>query len=260
MIKSLPAFLFIFVIVFPVSAQATPLTGVVKSDTGQPIPKVKVVTNAPLEKQAKFLGINMTYHHYETTTDERGSFRLPDHGRVVYFMRLDKRPVTKILSSSIANIQVEMEEASTTLWKVPQCKAESGNTRTGIAFKVLAADGVQAKKVLRFDLDTYYYGYQMPDGKFEAMVNWQDSTSDHPSDERLLESIEFTERVWMAGKRVGYDIRGERQDGKVWRFVSYRWGAISYQGNSRDAAKVFDKMIDGMCFDEADAKKYPDEN
>jgi len=42
--------------------------------------------------------------------------------------------------------------------------------------------------------------------------------------------------------------------------VSYRWGAISYQGNSLEAAKVFDNMIDGICFDDGDAKKYPKEN
>lgn len=260
MIKSLPAFLFIFVIVFPVSAQATPLTGVVKSDTGQPIPKVKVVTEAPLEKRTKFLGMSMSSQRYVVMSDEKGFFRLPDHGRLVYFTHPKKRPVTKTLSFSVANIQVIMDEASATLWKVPQCNAESGSMRTGVAFKVLAADGVQARKILRFDLDTYYYGYQMPDGNFETLVNWQDSTSDHPSEKWLLEAKEFTERVWMSGKRMGYDVRGERPDGKVWRFVSYRWGAISYQGNAREAAKVFDKMIDGMCFDEEDAKKYPDEN
>ena len=153
-----------------------------------------------------------------------------------------------------------MEEAAATLWKVPQCKTESDKERTGIAFKVLAPEDVQVKKDVRFDLDVYYYGYQMPDGKFEVMVNWQDSTSSHPSEEALLEAKEFTERVWKSGERFGYDVRGERHDGKVWRFVSYRWGAISYQGNSREAAKAFDRMIDGMCFDEKDAKKYPDEN
>jgi len=153
-----------------------------------------------------------------------------------------------------------MEEVAATLWKVLQCKVESDKARSGIAFKVLVPDDVQAKKDVRFDLAAYLYGYQMPDGKFEVMVNWQDSTSSHPSEDTLLEAKEFTERVWVAGERFGYDIRGERRDGKVWRFVNYRWGAISYQGNSREAAKEFDKMIDGMCFDEEDAKKYPDDN
>lgn len=260
--KSIIPLLFLFFLstTFESSLRATPLSGTIKSETGQPIPKVKVLTYAPLQKQTKFIGMNMTMQLYEVSSDANGVFHLPDHGRIIYFSQPERRPVTKILPLAATTVQVVMEDAATTLWKVPQCKAESDKARTGIAFKVLAPDDVQVKKGVRFDLDIYYYGYQMPDGKFELMVNWQDSTSSHPSDETLLEAKEFTERVWAAGERFGYDIRGERHDGKVWRFVSYRWGAISYQGNSREAAKVFDKMIDGMCFDEEDAKKYPNEN
>ena len=253
--------LLIFVVITSESlAHATSLTGTVTSEKGQPIPKVKVLTYAPLEKRTEFLGMNMTMQRYEVLSDEKGFFRLPDHGRVVYFMHPERRPVTKILPISATTAQVVMEDAAATLWRVPQCKAGADGARTGIAFKVLAPDSVQVKKGVRFDLDVYYYGYQMPDGQFEVMVNWQDSTSSHPSEGALLNAREFTERMWVSGKRLGYDVRGERSDGKLWRFVSYRWGAISYQGNSREAAKVFDKMIDGMCFDEEDAKKYPDEN
>lgn len=263
MIKSFFSALSLILLVFTLreSTDATPLTGVIKSETGQPVAKVKVLTYAPLEKRTKFLSVDMTTHRYEVLSDEKGFFRLPDHGRVVYFMHPDKRSATKILSLSVKTIQLVMEAASASLWKVPQCSAvPDANARTGIAFKVLQPAGVQGRKGVRFGLDTYSYGYEMPDGKFEVMVNWQDSTSDHPSEGWLLEAKEFTERVWIAGNRVGYDIRGERQDGKVWRFVSYRWGAISYQGNVKEAAHVFDQMIDGMCFNEEEAKKYPDEN
>jgi len=245
---------------FQVSAGATPLSGIIKSEKGQPIPKVKVLTEAPLQKQTKFLGMNMTTQRYEVISDQKGFFRLPDHGRVVYFTHPARRPVTKILPLSATTIEVVMEAAAATLWKVPQCNADSDKARTGIAFKVFAPDEVLVKKGVRFGLDIYYYGYRMPDGKFEVMVNWQDSTSSHPREKTLLESKEFTERVWVAGNRFGYDIRGEMRDGKVWRFVSYRWGAITYQGNSGESAQVFDRMIDGMCFDEGDAKKYPNEN
>lgn len=240
---------------------ATPLSGLIKSEASQPIPKVKVITYAPLDKQTKFLGLNMTTKRHEAYSDEKGVFRLPDHGRIVYFTHPEKRPLTKIVDFSASTLHVTMEEASATLWKVPQCSAiPDANHRPGIAFKVNVPDGVIVKKDVRFDLDVYYYGYRMPEGKFEVMVNWQDSTSAHPSEEWLLEAKRFTERVWMAGKRLGYDIRGERPDGKVWRYVVYRWGALSYQGNSSEAAKIFDKMIDGMCFSEEDAKKYPDED
>lgn len=242
-------------------AGATPLSGVIKSPTGQPIAKVKVLTFAPLEKQTKFLGVNMSTQRYEVLSDDKGSFRLPDHGRIVYFTHAEKqRPVTKILPLTVTNIEVVMEDAATTLWKVPLCKATSDETRPGVAFKLVVSDNILVKKSVRFELDIYVYGYQMPDGKFASMGNWQDSTSSHPGEELLLDAKEFTERVWVAGERFGYDVRGVSRDGKFWRFISYRWGAISYHDISPEAAKAFDKIIDGMCFDEADAKKYPKEN
>ena len=235
-------------------AVATPLSGVIKSVNGQPIPKVKVLTFAPLHSPTTTRG-------YEAISDEKGSFHLPDHGRIIYFTHsAEHHPVTKILPLSATRVQVVMEEAATTLWKVPLCKGTKDETRPGVAFKVIVAEGVVVKKILRFDLDTYVYGYQRSDGKFDSMANWQDSTSSHPEDKILLDAEQFTERVWIGGERFGYDIRGVSRNGKSWRFVSYRWGAISYHDNSPEAAKAFDKMIDGMCFDEADAKKYPNEN
>lgn len=247
-------------LLFNSSAIATPLTGTIRSDKGRPLAKVKVLTYAPIRKQAKFLGQAMTMQRYEVVSDDKGFFRLPDHGRVIYFTHPELRPVTKIIPLTTATIQVVMEDAAASLWTVPQCKAESAKQQAGIAFKVIVPEIVLVKKGVRFDLDVYYYGYKIADGSIEVMVNWQDSTSSHPSEETLIGSKRFTERMWRSGKRFGYDVRGERRDGKVWRFVSYRWGAISYQGNSPEAARVFDMMIDGICFDEEDAKKYPTEN
>lgn len=242
-------------------AGATPLRGVIKSVNGQPIPKVKVLTFAALQSPTTFMGLSMSTHRYDAISDEKGFFHLPDHGRIIYFTHsAEHRPVTKILPLSATTIQVVMEEAATTLWKVPLCKSTSDEIRTGVAFKLIVPDGVLVKKILRFDLDTYVYGYQRSDGKFDSMSNWQDSTSSHPEEHILLDAEQFTERVWIGGERFGYDVRGVSRDGKFWRFVSYRWGAISYYDNSPEAAKAFDKMIDGMCFDEADAKKYTNEN
>jgi hypothetical protein len=240
---------------------ATPLSGVIRSPNGQRMPRVKVLTFAPLMRQTKFPDANMSTQRYEVMSDDKGFFRLPDHGRVVYFTHAEQqRPVTKILPLTATNIEVAMEDAAPTRWKVPLCKATSGEARNGVAFKVVVPDYVLVKKGVQFDLDIYAYGYQIHDGNFESMVNWQDSTASHPREEILLGAKEFTERVWVARDRFGYDVRGQGRDGKFWRFVSYRWGAISYQSNSLEAAKVFDDMIDGMCFDNEDGRKYPKEN
>ncbi|HXK39659.1 MAG TPA: hypothetical protein VJ837_02395, partial [Candidatus Paceibacterota bacterium] len=88
----------------------------------------------------------------------------------------------------------------------------------------------------------------------EVLINWWGSTSLEPQDEYLLKSTEFTQRMWVSGAKWGYEFRGTRPDGKVWRRIAIRNGAITYQGNTTEAAKVFDSMIDGMCFDESAVK------
>ena len=81
------------------------------------------------------------------------------------------------------------------------------------------------------------------------LINWWESTSLEPAEKYLLESREFSQRMWMSGDKWGYEFRGTMQDGKLWRRISIRNGAITYQGNPKEAAKVFDGMIDAVCFD-----------
>ncbi len=71
-----------------------------------------------------------------------------------------------------------------------------------------------------------------------------------PDKEFVLASKEFSERTWKSGDITGYEIRGVKSDGKWWRRVSFKGGAIAYQGNSEEAAKVFDSLIDNMCLEE----------
>ena len=75
-----------------------------------------------------------------------------------------------------------------------------------------------------------------------------------PEDKYLLESRDFSQRVWVSDEKWGYEFRGTMSDGKVWRRIAIRNGAITYQGNTREAAKVFNSMIDAMCFDESAVK------
>jgi hypothetical protein len=70
---------------------ATPLSGVIRSQNGQPIPRMKVLTFAPLVRQTKFPDANMSTQRYEVMCDDKGFFRLPDHGRVVYFTHAEQQ-------------------------------------------------------------------------------------------------------------------------------------------------------------------------
>jgi hypothetical protein len=236
-------------------AYAAELMGVVKSDKGVAIADVDVLTHAPLRdgNGKEFPG---PFKPLETKTDKNGVFKLPDHGRIVYFKRQDLNPVTKILEPSADRVEVVMKDASSTTWKIPSCSTvPDGSNRVGIVFKVALPDDVLYRKRAGIDSDEYLFGFDTGGGKFEAMVNWGGSTSIEPREDDLLNSKVFSERSWRSGNTIGYEVRGIKSDGKLWRRVSFRWGAIAYQGNSEKSAKAFDKLIDSVCFDESSLGK-----
>jgi hypothetical protein len=236
-------------------AYAVELKGVVKSEAGIPLADVDILTHAPqLDGNGKeFPG---AYMLLETKTDRNGVFKLPDHGRVVYFKRQDLNPVTKILELSADRVEIVMKDASSTIWKMPSCSTvPDSSKRVGIVFKVALPDNLPFGKRATVDSDEYIFGFDMGGGKFEAMVNWGGSTSIEPDEDVLLSSKEFSERSWRSGGVIGYEIRGVKSDGKLWRRVSFSWGAIAYQGNSESSAKAFDKLMDGVCFDESSLDK-----
>ena len=234
------------------TCSATELSGVVKSEDGKPLPGVQILTYAPAGP-ASILGrqVATSTERYEVATNSDGSFKIPSHGQLVYFHRADLRPLTKVLDLAAKHVDVTMEEAARTLWKVPACSASDKSTRVGIGFMFKVPENVMARKDdKRFEEDGYLFGYRIGD-EVEVLITWWGSTSLEPQDEYLLKSAEFTQRMWVSGTKWGYEFRGTRSDGKVWRRIAIRNGAITYQGNTAAAAKVFDSMIDGMCFDES---------
>lgn len=244
-------FLTLLLVVFLPSIKAVPLKGIITSDKGTPLSGVQVLSYAPLKNGPKVIGIQTTTRRHEVTTDQNGLFTLPDHGRVVYFRRNDLAPITKILDMSATKADIVMQDASPSMWKIPACSSLPDHPkRVGIVFKVLLPENVPFRKREGVDSDEYMFGFDAGGNRFEVMVNWGGSTSIEPQEELLLESKTISERLWASGQTIGHDLRGVKSSGLLWRRVSFRWGAISYQGNSEKSAKIFDKLIDNVCFDE----------
>jgi len=247
--------LLIATIILSSTANAVELTGIVKSEDGKPLAGVEISTYAPAGP-GKVLGIQAaeTSKHYEVKTDASGAFKLPSHGRIIHFHRADLRPLTKIVELTLPQLEVTMEDGSKTLWKIPACSATDKSARVGVGFMVTAPANVMAKKdTERFEEGGYFYGFQAGP-KVEMMVNWWESTSLHPEDRFLLESRDLTLRMWSSGEKWGYEYRGTMPDGRLWRRVTIKNGAIAYQGVSKETAAAFDPMIDGMCLDESAVK------
>ena len=232
------------------------ITGVVKSETGAPLAGVQILTYAPYEGTIS-LGtakLAASTKRYEVTTDTNGRFKIPSHGQLIFFSRTDLRPLTKIVDLSLTQLDVTMEDVAKSLWNVPPCSASDKANRVGIGFMVTVPKDVMVKKDNKnFDEGAYLFGFQTKD-RVEILINWWDPTSLEPSDEYLLDSKDFSQRKWTSGDKSGHEFRGIRSDGRVWRRVSLKNGVITYQGNSPEAAKVFDSMIDGMCFDASAVK------
>ena len=228
------------------------LSGLIKSRDGKPLAGVKVFTYAPEKGKIEPLGLQTAARLYETESDPQGFFKLPSHGRVVHFRGKDLRPLTKILDLAVTRIDVTMEDGATSLWKIPACSALlDRQERVGIGFRVVVPANVMVKKDDgRFEDGGYFFGYDNH-AQIETMINWWESTSLEPSEKYLLDSKEFSQRMWSSGSKWGLEFRGVKTDGKLWRWISLRNGAITYQGNQRQSAEVFDVMIDNMCFDES---------
>ena len=244
--------LLITTVVLTSTSSAAEIKGVVKSEDGKPLAGVEIKTDAPAGP-AKILGIQVaeSTKGYEAKTDLSGAFELPAHGRVIYFYRDDLRPLALVVALGLRQIEVTMEEGSGSLWKIPACTAHDKASRIGVGFMVTASEKVMVRKDTdRFEDGGYFFAYRVGP-KVELMVNWWESTSLHPEEKFLIESRDFTLRKWSSGEKWGYEYRGTMPDGRMWRRVTLKNGAITYQTTSKEAAGAFDQLIDDMCFDAA---------
>lgn len=238
-------------------SSAAELRGVVKSETGTPLNGVAILTYAPHEGTINLGSMKLpaSSKRYEVTTDANGGFVIPSHGRLVYFYRADLRPLTKIVDLSVTKLEVVMEDGAKSLWNIPACSASDKSNRVGVGFMVTVPGDVVFKKAAddMFEGGGYFFGYRIND-RFEGLINSWESTSLQPSEELLLKAKDFSERRWASGNKWGHDFRGTLSDGKLWRRISTRNGAMTYQTKSSEAAKLFDTMLDTMCFDESAVK------
>ncbi|MGI8469149.1 MAG: carboxypeptidase-like regulatory domain-containing protein [Pyrinomonadaceae bacterium] len=218
---------------------AQELKGFVKNQDGKPISEVFVQPEGYI---------------YSTKTDANGFFNLRmtkywEKG-IVFF---DKKgfqaqavPVDSIAKE--LNIVLKDEENSEIV-TIPNCTAnQDKNVRLVGHYLILSAP-----KKLKFKsgTDTDYIYYRIGFGKGNNK-SWLEGGlgnlygSEYPSSNFIDKSTNFSYRR----TNLGLDWRGITNDGIIWRWI----GSVSifetyyYQTKSKEAAEVFDKILDGMCF------------
>lgn len=229
------------------ATSASGLTGKVKSETGKPLAGVEILTYAPAGP-ATILGrqVQSSSKRYEVKTAADGTFSIPSHGQFVFFHRSDLRPLTKMIELTARHVEITMEDGSKSLWNVPACSAQDKKERLGVGLLVRVPANVVSKK--DEEQSRYFFEYRAGE-QLQKMVNWWDSTSLQPADETLLQSTQFSQRMWKSGDKWGYDFRGTLPNGSAWRWIAIKNGAIVYRGTPKEPTTIFDSMLHNLCLD-----------
>jgi Carboxypeptidase regulatory-like domain len=221
---------------------ADELTGTVRSKSGKPLANVSVTSQCERCVQTK--------------TDANGFFRLPAHGRVVFFRYPGFRPLSKILDSTPTAVQIVLEESAQSEWKVPSHQNASRAERyIGDESKLAVPRRMVLKKVQ--DADYLLYVIHDRKNKRELLEVWfgLNVSRGYPPDDLLISSSEFTERSWMCDIGTGVDLRGRLKSGERWRWISLVLGMATYRVTSEEAANSFDRIIDSFYCDAGFSKK-----
>lgn len=66
-------------------------------------------------------------------------------------------------------------------------------------------------------------------------------------DQDVWSSVEYHETVFTVDNRRIVDARGRTAAGKHWGFLGQLGETASYRDADADAARILDRVLDGMC-------------
>jgi hypothetical protein len=228
-------FCLIFTTVNTSHAQLIEIQGFVKNTEGKPIEDVFISSFGKTDKNGFFkISSDVLIKYWKTLI-------LHKEGFVPKVIKLDA-------SNLSLNIILESEKENS-LWKIPNCSLTKTkqNKIIGKYLKLTIPKKMKFKSGV--DTDYIYYSIGFKEGK---KTHWLRGglgslyAGVYPSGETLLDLQDYS----YLRTSVGIDWRGITKEGKFWRY----FGAVSlfetyhYETDSKEVADVFDKIIDGVCF------------
>ena len=216
------------------------VSGRVVAESGEPLSGVRV--------------INLSFG--EATTGEGGQFRIEppsnlrthvDGEQVFRFTRAGYRPITRVLTTGAAAIEVALQKTDSTssTW-TPQFCASTNNMMVG---GIMAFTLPKAAKVKRGqDID-----YSMAFVEYKGSVlrlGWGPTWSWGLPGPAFFKGIS---RVDERDLQFHPDIpireyKGTRSNGKYFRWIGTLGETIEYEDASREAATFFDAILDTLCW------------
>ena len=188
-------------------------------------------------------------------TDETGHFKIASDVLMRYWKTLifDKKgfvPKVVSLDASNRNLTIILEpETDNRVWDLPSCSAAkvNGSRFVGQYLRLTVPKELKFKSGVDADYISYVIGLPERGNKHWLRGGWGNLYGDvYPGGEKLFSLDHYSYRRTS----VGIDWRGVTNDGKYWRY----FGAPSvfetyhYETDSKRAADMFDKILDGVCF------------
>jgi hypothetical protein len=214
-------------------AQVITIEGHVRTPQGEPINDVRI------DRLGK--------------TDETGHFKIAaDFLRYWKTLWVDKKGfVPQIVSinptPSILDITLEAEK-DTSVSDIPLCSAAkvSGTRFVGKYLRLTVPKELKFKTGVDADYIYYHIGYAKNGKTGWLRGGWGNLYGDvYPPGETLLRLDHYSYRRTA----VGIDWRGVTKDGKYWRYFGAPsfFDTYDYETDSKEAADLFDKILDGVC-------------
>lgn len=237
------------------------ITGTVTSSrAGNPVPGVYVMSEG----------------HERTRSDAKGHYVLVPQrlkrsntpSQISVFFRAEGfRPLTRLAETKNAVLNVALEDAAASEWRVPSC-GDVWKTRPvcgqGLSVRLPSTIGYKmeftlpcgtAKPGAYADADYGGETVAYKEGGKEYTLSTLTGPlccSGGPGADYYMNSRSWSERSWAFYPRQspfeGLDARGVSKDGTYWRLVNSDWQEqAGYEGVSEAAAKYFDTILDTMC-------------
>jgi hypothetical protein len=230
------ALLFVLLSVVKTSvAQVVEIQGFVRTTEGKPIKDVYISSFGK--------------------TDERGYFKIASDVLIRYWKTLifDKKgfvPKVVPLDASNTNLNIILEsEKDSNVWEIPNCSYTKTNQNriVGTYLKLAIPKNMKFKSGVDTDYIYYSIGFKKGGQNYWLKGGLGNLYGDvYPSGETLLGLQNYS----YHRTSVGIDWQGITKEGKYWRYFGTPsfFETYHYETDSKEAADIFDKILDGVCF------------
>jgi hypothetical protein len=142
--------------------------------------------------------------------------------------------------------------AAQSQYSLPACGANAKDMLGG-RLKLKVDKDALVKKGRDVDYSNYAVGFgKKKERAWLQGIYGPNATSGQVPREWLRASSEVTQRTWKFGDFEGVDAKGKLADGNYWRYFGTLGESLYYYEAPPDAAAYFDRIIDGLCFRDAD--------